>query len=544
MNKESIEDALDLLYYLQNQGQGSGNISAALQFFEQNKASGLFVSLKDLEARKALGLPDSILVKENQITKELAYRRSLLTAEENSKKSDADKIELYQSKIFELEQEQRFLIQKLEKDYPQYYQLKYEQSFPGISELQAKLTKGQSFLEYFWGENHIYILALTKDEAILKRVELSPHIHAVFSEFRKKIKDGDQALNKGLELEYFKSLCTESFQLYSWFLDSVLIQLPQTKSLLIVPDGLLNYLPFESLITKEPDSYREANYMGLSFLLKEYPINYQYSARLFLNALQLNDRSAKAETPILSIAPDYQNASPFPQDVENLLRTSDTRDGFSPLTHNQEEANYIKNIWKGVSLVGLDATESNFKSQMGKSQILHFAMHAFSDDQDPMKSGLVFNPSNSGQGEDGILYSHEIYTMDFQAELAILSACNTGAGMLSEGEGVMSLARAFAYAGVPSTSMSLWRANDETISQIMQSFHMYLNQGMEKSAAMQKAKLDFLESSDRTHPYFWAAFLTIGDDSPIDQNNFPLWAYFLIGLLMLIGLYVILKRNK
>ncbi|MEM8889407.1 MAG: CHAT domain-containing protein, partial [Bacteroidota bacterium] len=171
-------------------------------------------------------------------------------------------------------------------------------------------------------------------------------------------------------------------------------------------------------------------------------------------------------------------------------------------------------------------------------------MHAFSDDKNPMNSGLVFNPSNSGQGEDGILYSHEIYTMDFQAELAILSACNTGAGALSEGEGVMSLARAFAYAGVPSTSMSLWRANDETIAQIMQSFHMYLNEGMEKSAAMQKAKLDFLESSDRTHPYFWAAFLTIGDDSPIDGTNFPVWAYFLIGILLLLGLYIILRRNK
>lgn len=530
-NKGSIEEALAVNYQLYQKDQIPAHLDYALHFLEQNKAARLQSSLQELEARSSLGLPDSLQVKEITISNELADIRTMLYREENQGIGRPEVIASFKQDLFQLEEQQRSLIQQLEWEYPEYHQMKYEQKNAQISDIQQKLKKGEVVIEYFWGKEHIYILGISQEKTFMTRISQSQEIKNTFAIFHHLLKDGELALKKGFDPVYYKDFTSQAYQLYTWLMEPTMDSFADTKKLILIPDGLLNYLPFEVLLSEAPIESPNVNYAGLPYLVKDFAINYQYSAAIFIQRDLINEK--EEEHIILSVAPEYKNGKTYSIDIEKLLSSNDTREGVNPLVYNQEEVSFISKIWDGLALLGKEATETAFKSLSPKAKILHLAMHAFSDDNDPMHSGLIFNSADTDDTNDGILHAHEIYNMDLSAELVILSACNTGAGQLSEGEGVMSLARSFAYAGCPSTAMSLWRANDETISQIMQSFHKYLNEGMQKSTAMRQAKLDFLESSDRTHPYFWAAFMTTGDDSPITRQGFPMWAYLLIGIFLL-----------
>ncbi len=161
-----------------------------------------------------------------------------------------------------------------------------------------------------------------------------------------------------------------------------------------------------------------------------------------------------------------------------------------------------------------------------------------------MESGLVFsNPIASET--DNFLSAAEIYQLKLSADLAVMSACNTGYGQLAQGEGAMSLGRAFSYAGCRSVIMSLWPANDESSSTILKNFYQYAAQGLSKDRALRQAKIDYLKSADplTAHPFFWANLVTVGDMSPLKlktEFNF-MWLILLLPLALLV--YRLLKKE-
>ncbi|MFW5700333.1 MAG: CHAT domain-containing protein [Cyclobacteriaceae bacterium] len=152
--------------------------------------------------------------------------------------------------------------------------------------------------------------------------------------------------------------------------------------------------------------------------------------------------------------------------------------------------------------------------------------------------------------EDGFLNIHELYNMQLNAYLAILSACETGMGSYSRGEGIMSLGRGFAYAGCPSVLMSLWKANDQAGKQLMEKFNGYLRSGLDKDAALRQAKLDYLETADQltSHPYFWSAFVLMGNEEAVDfsdtRGNGTNWLWILLMIMLVGGTFVYLKRAR
>ena len=172
-------------------------------------------------------------------------------------------------------------------------------------------------------------------------------------------------------------------------------------------------------------------------------------------------------------------------------------------------------------------------------------MHAFINDDEPLFSGLLFSetiPDTSS--EDNFLHAYEIYNLDLNADLVILSACNTGAGAIQKGEGVMSLARAFAYAGCPNTVMALWQADDAATKEMMQIFHQYLSEGYGKAEALQLARGAYLEQSDRIHPFYWGAFVLMGDDLPvISLTNTWLWISLIV-IFVSAGLFLWRRRSS
>ena len=165
--------------------------------------------------------------------------------------------------------------------------------------------------------------------------------------------------------------------------------------------------------------------------------------------------------------------------------------------------------------------------------MLHLAMHSNVNNENSEFSNLEFSTDN----EDNKLYISELYNMSFNADLAVLSACNTAVGHLKKGEGLISVSKAFTYAGVPSTVTSLWKVPDKETSKIMVSFYHYLKDGKPKNEALQLAKLNYLNTTNDAllkHPYYWAGFIISGDVSPItSQPNYYIWLYVIAALLVL-----------
>ncbi|MGK7369110.1 MAG: CHAT domain-containing protein, partial [Candidatus Halalkalibacterium sp. M3_1C_030] len=162
---------------------------------------------------------------------------------------------------------------------------------------------------------------------------------------------------------------------------------------------------------------------------------------------------------------------------------------------------------------GTDATESRFKNgSLNKYRYLHLATHAFTSDSADGKSGIAFHPELDNRSEeDGILYSEEIYGLNLNNELFVLSACETGIGEIRTGEGIIGLSRAFQYAGAENLMVSLWSVEDRSTARLMISFYEGLQNGNNADKALQSAKMELIANTSYTHPRYWSPFIFIGN---------------------------------
>ena len=195
--------------------------------------------------------------------------------------------------------------------------------------------------------------------------------------------------------------------------------------------------------------------------------------------------------------------------------------------------------------MGENATESNFKALSSEYDILHLAMHTLIDDENPLYSKLAFTYIPGDTLEDGFLNAIEIYNLSLKARLTVLSSCSSGFGKFQKGEGVMSLARSFMYAGCPSVVMTLWEVEDQSGAEIMSKFYYYLKKGYSKDKALRKAKLKFLKKTGmlKSHPYFWSPYINIGDPSRIYFGR-PLKWIFLGSLILLFTIVSVRIRKR
>ncbi|RMG56093.1 MAG: CHAT domain-containing protein, partial [Bacteroidetes bacterium] len=163
-------------------------------------------------------------------------------------------------------------------------------------------------------------------------------------------------------------------------------------------------------------------------------------------------------------------------------------------------------------LTGSDAREARFREQAPAYALLHLSSHAQVDDAHPLFSRVAFAPPQDSS-EDGQLDLGEIFALRLDAEMVVLSACETGTGKLMRGEGIASLARGFATAGARSIITTLWPVNDAATASIMEAFYRALKAGANKDEALRQAKLEYLDRSDRlgSHPFFWAGYIPVGD---------------------------------
>lgn len=512
----------------------------AFQLAERSRDAILTSALSTKKALNFGGVPDSLILKENQLRKDIS---KLNKKRLSVKRSDVDYYDL-QEELFALKRTKEKLVRKLEQDYPQYYQIKYKSNVASIQALQDRILEPNTTLIAYYIQYPIaYIWSISKETANLQSIELdSNYINDIYN-FRKVLTD----------LKYVQKAPMAAASLYDelsykFYTSFVLPALDQklTKRLIIIPDHLLGHLPFEAFTTTSTPQTSN-DYHNKNYLLKDYDIEYSYSGTLLLqNKTQYNFLSK--EVRLLAVAADY-NTTNFTQDnrtEEDLL----IRHHLIPLPETVNEVKALEKIALGTFLYGKDASERVFKNKLPNHGIIHLAMHGILNQKNPIASCLAFT-ENGSQIEDNFLHASEISNLSLSAQLVVLSACETGYGKFERGEGIMSLARSFMHAGVPSLVVSLWQVNDYSTSKIMEKFYSELKEGKRKSEALRAAKLFYLENTKgiSSHPALWAAFIQLGnpDSLTLSQEHFFSFTnlfLFLISIFIIIILVRLFLKKR
>jgi|GEM_PF-1130410 len=494
----------------------------AFEFSEKSRAALLLEATQENSARQYSGIPQRLLEQEAILKEELAFKeKQLAELEKISEVQDSLSIRNLKNNIFDLQLSYQNLIRTFDQRYHDYYNLKYNTKTISLPELQEKLAPHTTAIEYFLGDSNLYTFVITSEESFVYQHPRPKAFGQWILDTRHSLYEMD-LVNEAAEA--YKLYTNRARKLYDFllapFINETSSYNQSAEGLLIFPAGVMGYIPFETLLKNAPLP-ELPDYRNLPYLIKDYRIQYGYSATLLYQTPDI--RPSKS---YIGFAPTFSHLPSDTPLVKDL----------PPLYHTQKEIEAIAKLTKGQQLLEMQATERQFKELAGKYKVVHLATHGFVDDQHPMLSKIAFTPLTDSL-EDNFLHTSELYNMSLNAELVVLSACNTGTGRLVRGEGIISLSRGFIYAGVPSLLMTLWSVNDQSTSQLIQEFFKGLKAGQTKDEALRNARLHYLETADENlaHPYYWAAFVGIGDPKPVNLRTMPNWLLWasILGLVIL-----------
>ncbi|MCU0373868.1 MAG: CHAT domain-containing protein [Chitinophagaceae bacterium] len=361
------------------------------------------------------------------------------------------------------------------------YRSQYEQNendFSGeavLGQMQQQLDPQTAILNYYVQGNRIYIMLIHAAGAEVRRITTGEQFAARFNAFVGKL----YQTTDGLRYNGQK----EAALLYHYLIEPLENELKAFENLVIIPDKYLYYLPFEAL----------SAYGGPSkYLLRSYAISYHYSAGLFLGTTA-PALPGRAHKHTLAFAPFAQNSGPL------------------ALPYSQAEVD----LPGAAAYLGSKATKDRFFKEHEGYNYIHLATHA-SLGADSTGNYIQFAPAPRHTGSDsGKLYLQEIYNLNLQqTNLVILSACQTGGGVRVNGEGLLSLSRAFMYAGAGGIVATLYKTDDRVTAYLMRRLHYHLEKGRTVAEALRQSKIDLLETDEINSrlksPNYWANFIYLG----------------------------------
>jgi CHAT domain-containing protein len=381
----------------------------------------------------------------------------------------------------------------------------------GVLEVREKILDSRTvLLEYFLGDAESYLILISAERAELYVFGGREEIERSLRAYLKVISDGSfdrEAIDNAGERIGIELIPSEAKD-----------ELGKAEALIIVPDGVLHYLPFETLRARGPQ--------GSRYLIETATISYCPSASA-LCALKENRASRTWKMDLLAIGGTVYEQDAKEEDDSRFIRNDALRKSYSeqgfkfpPLPYSKREVVDIAKLFpkdKIQVLAGEAANEGTIKAIALKDfRLIHFACHGVLDEKYPLRSALVLS-AGERQEDDGFLQMREIYGLVMNADLVVLSACQTGKGVLEKAEGPMGLARPFFFAGARSVIASLWPINDKATMAFMLEFYKHLVRGLPIGESLRKAKIKMIKSS-WSHPFFWAGFVLQGDPSLTSVN--------------------------
>ncbi|MFN8352017.1 MAG: CHAT domain-containing protein [Flavobacteriales bacterium] len=397
-------------------------------------------------------------------------------------------------------------LEGLMKDHPAYFALRYGGTTITAEEVRQRLLRpARALVVYARTAFNLYALVLTTDSARLVKLEAAA------------LDDRVRTLNTSIASRDVAGYVTMAHALHEQLVAPLGDRIAG-RELLIIPDGPLHLLNFECLLTAPgtPAGFKE------HLLLHDHAIAYLLSATTALQFAQLAQDHARGA---LALAPGFTDELK----QEYLARVTDSsqvdrdflRHVRQPFAMRTAEG--LGSTLRAQLLLGSLATERGLRERASQFGILHLGTHAEMNATDPMYSRLVLSKDGAGvdADADGYLHAYEIYELDLRAQLAVLTACETGTGMNEAGEGVRSLGYSFAFAGCPSLITSLWSIDEKVSAEIIERFYAHLADGLPKHEALRKAKLEHLAaaSDELALPFYWAGLVLIGDVEPVEMTS-------------------------
>jgi CHAT domain-containing protein len=497
---KTYELLVNVLVKLSKHQPLKGYIQETLYFVEKAKARTFLDGLHEGKVNLSTKLSPEIREEELKITREISKIQTGLV---KPGLSDSKREELLK-KLEKVEENYLNLIHKIKRANPEYAGIVYPEPYK-LDDIQKKLlSEDMAVIEYFLGKEHSFMFCITKNDFKVEKIasirQLNESVYAYL-----KLLSSQKAKD-------FKGIAASRY-LYKELIYPFEDKIKGIKNLIIIPDGYLHYLPFETLV---------ADTSRTRFLVEDYKMSYAPSASSLINLLERRRKDTEKKDLLAFADPVYtfKKLPGLDINAEQILRKFYLEKGFAfyPLKYSGKE---VKQIGKLIQkpyrdiFIGEKAREEILKKiSLTDYKIIHFATHGLLDEDEVGRSGLVLTLDDDPQ-EDGFFQVREIYNTRLNADLVVLSACQTGKGKLEKGEGVSGLSRAFLYAGAESVVVSLWNINDKSTALFMGYFYEYLARGESKSQALRLAKLK-MQQSKYSHPYHWAAFILIGDfDSPV-----------------------------
>lgn len=525
------EEGLRIALMLHKETRKDQFLEIAFQMMEGSRSFTLNQSTQNREEPIAYSLPDSLLEIERSLKVDISfYQEEILNRKANLDGYDTTLVRNYEDKLFYRKRDFDLLKQRLEQEYPKYHELKYQNRALSFSELQQRLSEEELLIEYLWHEDHVTVVGITKHRVRFEEIPVDQFlidqlilISSVFNQPRST-----------LSVEEYAQVSNEVYQ--KLVAPALSISGPETTKLIVIPDGPLTRLNFDLLV--QDQSNVDSEWKDLPYLIRDYAIATGYSATLFFD-----------EDPRPQHSPNGLLAFSFGEKSEiragdhltmEKVRSAD----LTSLPGSAKEIKSISELVQGDYYYGQQASEQTFKEVASDYRILHLALHGNVDEENPDFSKLHLYSRDTT--EDGQLHVYELYNMELNADLAVLSACNTGSGKYQTGEGIMSMGHAFSYAGVNSLLLTRWDLSDEAAPEIMKVFYQELKDGKDKSEALRVAKMEYLENASlfRSNPFYWGSFFVLGDDSPIEFKKSNQSIYALIGGFVLILLILAFIRKR
>ncbi len=289
----------------------------------------------------------------------------------------------------------------------------------------------------------------------------------------------------------------EARRLYDLLLKPAEAQLAGVRRLIIVPDGALWNLPFQAL-QRKPGRY----------LVEDHAIAYAHSLTALREMRSLADRRRRGPRTLLALGNPDIGATMAARGKFALRRGE-----LLPLREAVGEVRNLGALYgrnRSTVLTGSQASERRAKELAPSARVIHFATHGVVDNSSPLYSHLVLARSEAPAPEDGLLEAREILELELQAELAVLAACETAGGRLTDGDGVIGLSWAFFVAGCPSVVVSKWKVESRATRELMVLFHRNLR-ATGKAEALRQAQQTLLHTTATRHPFYWAGFVVVGD---------------------------------
>jgi len=407
------------------------------------------------------------------------------------------------------------LRKKISEQFPETYHYLYEPELPSLSSVRQLLEKDQCLLIYHWrAADNICAFVIRRDTFIAQTLSVKEHFANDVLNFFQYCSYNPYRLPDSSRSAHCDELIALGQLLYRQLaapLESLL-----TKQVLLVPDATLCVLPFEALVSqKGTSSYRMDQH---HYWMQDHTISYNHSTASWV-AMKSRKLDSNKQG-LLVVAPDFQHSTK----------------GLSPLQFNQSEASAICEATEATAILGVTARKAVFLKQADQYASIHLATHGVVNDREPLASYIAFTEQPGDSVGSNLLYVSDIYSSSFSTELIVLSACQTASGQLYRGEGMISIAQAFQFAGAQSLIASLWNVDDQRTPALMESFYKNLGKSMPKNEALNRSKRGYIDSHRGldAHPCFWAGLQLSGSENAVAQTS-PWLVWWLVLALVIVS---------